>query len=200
MALVIQKIKTAIKQIPAPVKSFLLRALVFFLIWELAYNIFLLPNRVLDRLLSSFVANKTASLINILEGNRLAYCTTEGSFVYKDGERIFYEKAVVFLGPNRLIGIADACNGLNLSVLFIGFIVVFPSKIYVKLIYAIVGIVAIMLLNIARCAGLGLIHNSYPFLTDFAHHYVFKLLTYFAIFLMWYWFVKITNKREANYA
>ncbi len=170
------------------------------MVWELAHNIFLLPNRVVDRPLSIFVANHTASLINILEGRRLAYCTTEGSFIYDEGGRIFYEKAVLFLGPNRLIGIADACNGLNLLVMFVGFIIVFPSKIYVKLIYAIVGIVAIMLLNITSCTGLDLIHNSYPSFTDFAHHYVFILVTYLAIFLMWYWFVKITNKIEANYA
>ncbi len=200
MALEITKIKTAIRQIPTPVKSFLLRALVFFLIWELAYNIFLLPNRLVDRPLCEFVGKGTASFINIIKGGNQAYCQTVSSYAYNEGELYLSDRAVVFLGPNRLIGIADACNGLNLLVLFIGFIVVYPSKIHVKLIYSIVGIVAIMLLNIARCAGLGLIHNSYPSFTDFAHHYVFKIVTYLAIFLMWYWFVKITDKIEASYA
>lgn len=200
MALDLHGITTALKQIPYLVKSFLLRALLFFLIWELAYNIFLLPNRVVDRPLCEFVGKGTASFINILKGGNLAYCHTVSSYSYNEGELYLADRAVVFLGPNRLIGIADACNGLNLLVLFIGFIVVYPSKIFVKLIYTIIGIVVIMLVNIARCAGLGLIHNSYPSFTDFAHHYVFKIVTYLAIFLLWYWFVKITDKIEANYA
>jgi exosortase/archaeosortase family protein len=200
MVLYIRKFKTTIKQIPAPVKSFLLRALLFFLIWELTYNIFLLPNRLVDRPLCEFVGKGTASFINFIKGGNQAYCKTVSSYAYIEGELYLSDKVIVYLGANRLIGIADACNGLNLFVLFIGFIVAYPSKVFLKLIYAIIGIVAIMLLNIARCAGLGLIHNSYPTLTDFAHHYAFKIITYLAIFLLWYWFVKITDKIEANYA
>ncbi len=119
MVLPTNQILSAVKQIPAPVKSFLWKALVFFLIWELAYNTYLLPKRIIDRPLSIFVGNSTASLINIIEGDKLAYCITKGSFIYSEGDRIFYDKAIVFLGPNRLIGIADPCNGLNLLVLFI---------------------------------------------------------------------------------
>ncbi len=194
------KITNEIKQIPAPVKSFLWKALVFFLIWELAYNIYLLPDRVIDKPLCAFVGKGTASFINIIQGGNQAYCKTVSEYVSNEGEIYLSDRAIVFFGPNRLIGIADPCNGLNLIVLFIGFIVVYPSKVSLKLIYAFVGIVAVILLNIARCAGLGLIHNSYPSLTDFAHHYAFKIITYLAIFLMWYWFVKLTNKIEANYA
>jgi exosortase/archaeosortase family protein len=200
MMLPFNKISNEIKQIPAPVKSFLWKALVFFLIWELAYNIYFIPNRVIDKPLCSIVGKGTASFINFIKGSNLAYCKTVSEYISNEGEFYLTDKAIVFLGPNRLIGIADSCNGLNLLVLFIGFIVVYPSKVFLKLIYTIVGIVAIMLLNIARCAGLGLIHNSYPSLTDFAHHYAFKIITYLAIFLMWYWFVKLTNKTEAKYA
>jgi exosortase/archaeosortase family protein len=200
MMLSLNKITGAVKQIPAPVKSFLWKALAFFLVWQLIYNIYLLPNRVIDRPLCAFVGNGTASFINFVQGSNLAYCKTVSEYVSNEGELYLADRAIVFLGPNRLIGIADGCNGLNLFVLFIGFIVVYPSKFNLKLIYSVVGILAIMLLNIARCAGLGLIHNSYPSMTDFAHHYAFKIITYLAIFYMWYWYVKLTNKIEANYA
>jgi exosortase/archaeosortase family protein len=200
MGIPFNKITDEIKQIPSPVKSFLWKALLFFLIWELGYNIYLLPNRFIDKPLCKFVGNGTASFINFIKGSNLAYCKTVSEYVSNEGELYLADRAIVFLGPNRLIGIADPCNGLNLLVLFIGFIVVYPSKVYLKLIYSAVGILAIMFLNIARCAGLGLIHNSYPSLTDFAHHYAFKIITYLAIFLMWYWFIKLANKTEANHA
>jgi len=198
MVLPIHQISSAVKQIPTPIKSFLWKALVFFLIWELGYNVFLLPNRVIDKPLCALVGNGTASLINLIQGRELAYCETVSVYTYSEGELYLSDRATVFLGPNRLIGIADPCNGLNLFVLFIGFVVVYPSKFHLKIIYSVVGIVAIMLLNIARCAGLGLIHNAYPSMTDFAHHYAFKIITYLAIFYMWYWYVKLTNKIEAN--
>ncbi len=200
MVLPIHQISSAVKQIPAPVKSFLWKALVFFVIWELGYNVFLLPNRVIDKPLCELVGNGTASLINLIQDSDLAYCQLISEYVYNEGELYLADRAIVFLGPNRLIGIADGCNGLNLVVLFLGFVIVYPSKFYLKLIYSVVGIMAIMLLNIVRCAGLGLIHNSYPSMTDFAHHYAFKIITYLAIFYLWYWYVKLTNKIEANYA
>ena len=172
----------------------------FFLIWEFIYNVFLLPERIIDKPMCSFVGNGTAKFINLIKGSNVSYCKTIYEYAFNDGERYLSDRAVVFLGNNRLIGIADPCNGLNLLVLFIGFIVVYPSKIYLKISYSFFGIIVIMLLNIARCAGLGLIHNSYPSLTDFAHHYAFKMITYLAIFFMWYHFVRFTNKSEEIYA
>jgi exosortase/archaeosortase family protein len=110
------------------------------------------------------------------------------------------EKATVFLGAKRLIGIADPCNGLSLIALFIGFMLAYPGKIYLKIIYCLAGIIFIIFLNISRCTGLALVHNSYPSLTDFAHHYVFKMITYGAIVYMWVGFVKINNKLLAAHA
>jgi len=130
----------------------------------------------------------------------MSYCKEIPKEVLNEGSKQIYKMATIFLGPKRLIGIADGCNGLSLFVLFIGFIVAYPGKVYLKTMYAIIGIVSITFLNISRCAGLALVHNSYPYLTDFAHHYVFKMITYLAIFYMWYGYVKINNKLIADHA
>jgi exosortase/archaeosortase family protein len=196
----LQKITISLKQIPTPVKSFLFRAFLFFIIWEFLYNIFLLPNRIIDRPLCSFVGNCTAEFINAIKGTDLAYCKTVTSFDYNEGELYITDRAIVYLGANRLIGIADGCNGLNLFVLFIGFIFVYPGDLKFKFIYSIIGIILITLLNILRCAALGLIHNSYPQFTDFAHHYAFKLITYLVIFYLWHKYVKFINKLEISHA
>lgn len=190
-----QIIKTAIQQIPKPVKIFLWRALAVFILWKLIYFIFLLPNRIIDRPLSMFVGNSTASFIGWIKQTNLAYCKELSNVQFFEGTKQITEKATIFLGPKRLIGIADGCNGLSLFVLFIGFMIAYPGKIYLKTSYAIMGIIFITFLNICRCTGLGLIHNSNPNLTDFAHHYVFKIITYLAIFYMWYGFVRMNNKQ-----
>ncbi len=195
-----QKIKTAIQQIPKPVKIFLWRALAVFIVWELIYSIFLLPDRIIDSPLSMFVGNSTASFIGWIKQTNLAYCKELSNVQFFEGASEVTEKATIFIGPKRLIGIADGCNGLSLFVLFIGFMIAYPGKIYLKIIYAIIGIIFITFLNICRCTGLALLNNSYPNLTDFAHHYVFKIITYLAIFYMWYGFVKINQKLNGEYA
>jgi exosortase/archaeosortase family protein len=195
-----QTIKTAIQQIPAPVKTFLWRALAIFIVWELVYSFFLIPDRIIDRPLSMFVGNSTASFIGLIKHTDLVYCKDISTTIFQEGNSILSDKATIFIGTKRLIGIADGCNGLSLFVLFIGFIIAYPGKIYLKMMYSIVGVIFITFLNVSRCTGLALVNNSYPHLTDFAHHYVFKIITYLAIFYMWYGFVKINNKLIAEHA
>jgi exosortase/archaeosortase family protein len=190
----LKTIKTAIKQIPKPVKIFLWRALAVFIIWELVYSFFLLPGRIIDRPLSMFVGNSTASFIGWIKQTDFASCKSITRNVFVEGNSQLSVMATVFLGSKRLIGIADGCNGLSLIALFIGFIIAYPGNIYLKAIYSFIGILLITLINISRCTGLALVHNSYPSLTDFAHHYVFKMITYLAIFFMWLGFIKINNK------
>jgi exosortase/archaeosortase family protein len=196
----IQYIKTRIQQIPSPVKTFLWRAFVVFVIWEMTYSIYLLPDRIIDRPLTMFVGNSTANFINLIKQANFATCQYVSKTTTIEGNTISTMAATVFLGPKRLIGIADGCNGLSLFVLFIGFILAYPGNVYLKLGYAFIGTVIITFLNISRCTGLALVHNSYPNLTDFAHHYLFKIITYTAIFYMWLGFIKINQKINTKYA
>jgi len=193
-------ISTSIQQIPAPIKTFLRRALVILIIWEIVYLFILMPNRVIDRPLSMFTGNATASFFGWIKGTDQAYCKGVTTTEYLEGFTLSYEKATIFLGPKRLIGIADGCNGLSLFVLFVGFIIAYPGKIYFKVIYSIIGIVLIVLLNISRCTGLALVHNAYPQLTEFAHHYLFNMITYAVVFYLWVQFVKINQKLTTTYA
>lgn len=78
--------------------------------------------------------------------------------------------------------------------LFVGFIIAYPGKIYFKAIYSFIGIILIILLNISRCTALAMLHNAYPQLTEFAHHYVFKIIVYGLVFYLWIQFVKINQK------
>jgi len=192
--------KTSIQQIPAPIKIFLKRALAIFIIWEIIYLFILMPNRIIDRPLSMFTGNATAGFFGWIKGTDQAYCKGITTTEYVEGFTLSYEKATIFLGPKRLIGIADGCNGLSLFVLFVGFIIAYPGKIYFKAIYSIIGIILIVLLNISRCTALALVHNTYPHLTEFAHHYLFNIITYAVVFYLWVQFVKINQKLTTTHA
>jgi len=175
-------IKRSVHQIPAPIKSFLKRVLAIFIIWKIIYLFILMPNRIVDKPLTMFTGNTTADFLGWIKGTAQVHCIE------------LFGKATIFLGTKRLIGIADACNSLSLLVLFVGFIIAYPSRIYFKIIYSIIGIGLIILLNISRCTALALLHNAYPQLTEFAHHYFFKILIYAAVFYLWIQFVKINQK------
>ena len=95
--------------------------------------------------------------------------------------------------------IADGCNGLELIVLYIGFIICFPSSILKKIIFILLGIGIIDLSNIIRCGGLVFLKRYYGYeLFQFAHHYGFKITLYSIIFMMWVLFTK--NKKIKNSA
>lgn len=171
---------------PKEIKSFLLRALIIFLIWKLIYHTFLTENRTIDRPLT----NITAKLSSFLYG-----------FVYKEPFVSFKEtidskklkKSVIYIGSKRGVGITDSCNGLELFVLYIGFLFCFQSSFYIRLIYIISGISLIFLLNIVRCmilTRLNIIEYQYA---DFAHHYLFKMIIYSIIFALWVKFSKQIN-------
>jgi exosortase/archaeosortase family protein len=91
----------------------------------------------------------------------------------------------------RALSIADVCNGLELIVLYVGFILCFPAGVYRKALFILSGSVLIYIVNVARCAALVLIYMHSPALLDFSHHYLFTFLVYSFVFFLWYIF---TNK------
>jgi len=50
-------------QIPGPVKSFLVKAIILFVGWKVVYLVFLAPGRVLDKPLTSAVGKGTAATL-----------------------------------------------------------------------------------------------------------------------------------------
>jgi len=99
----------------------------------------------------------------------------------------------IYLHGKIPLAIADACNGLELLVLYAGFLICYPSTLRRKLIYALVGFVFIYLLNIVRCSTLTVVAIYNPDYLDFAHHFVFTFVIY--AFIIWLWFVFTKNPR-----
>jgi exosortase/archaeosortase family protein len=98
------------------------------------------------------------------------------------------------MGEQPLISIADGCNGLNMYALFLGFVIAYPSGMVLKLAFGTLGLSALIGVNVARCVGLAVLQIYYPDFTVFAHHYIFNVLTYAAVFGLWYWFTKKTAR------
>jgi exosortase family protein XrtF len=177
----IAAIKSEFQDVPPFVKTFLKRAITLFLLWKIVYHLILVPTRFPDTPLSTLTAYSTGYTYHLLFGSNITY------LVDPEGP---YPKLVLFMDGKKGIGIADGCNGLELFVLYIGFIICFPTSIRRQIAFISAGIVGIYILNIFRCVALGWMYlHEYP--TDFAHHYVFKAILYGIIFFTW---VKYSRK------
>ncbi len=167
-----------LKQIPKDIRLFLTKALVLFIAWKLLYHLLLFPIRIPDKHLTRFTAEGSVYLYANLMGEKLA---TAKDMVSPEGSPY----VAVVNANQKLVAIADSCNGLELIVLYVGFLCCFPIKWKRLLSYAIIGTISIIILNIFRCYGLTWMYLNDYHLADFFHKYIFKMAIYGLIFLAW---------------
>lgn len=160
------------RELPIGVRQFLMKSLLMLSGWLAVYHLLLKPLRFPDKQLTHIVIDSTVYLLNLLGLNTMS----KGQWVY--------------INNKFTVGVADQCNGLELMVLFIGFLLAINGGIKSKLKYILGGTLLIYVLNVFRCAGLAYMNHINAPLIDFAHHYAFKLAIYAVIFLMWYLYSK----------
>lgn len=188
---IIHYYQSFLNETPATIRVFLRNSLIVFAIWKVLYLVFLLDGRILDKPLTNHVGSGTAWFLN--------HCTPLGGFTSKsitveslfEGQLQMTEASQVQLEHQDILFIADGCNGLELIVLYVGFIVCFPSSFQKKFLFIVLGAVVIDFANIIRCGGLVFLKRYYDYnLFQFAHHYGFKITLYAIIFMIWTLFAK----------
>lgn len=191
---ILQKCQNSLAKIPSPIVLFSIKAITIFIVWQLVYLLLLMPTRVIDQPLSLFTAHTTASALNLLTNDSISVKEiTENETI--EETTLTYAKAILFKNNKKIISIADGCNGLTLFVLYIGFIIAYPTSIKAKIIYTVAGLFLIVLINILRTTGLAYLAYSYPKFLPFAHHYLYKMITYALIFAIWVHFTKRQNNK-----
>lgn len=177
-------------KVPTAVRRFILRAVTILIVWKLLYLIFLLPHRVLDKPLSYAVAAGTVWALNAFTHSQDYSNKSEIGNVPVDNEITATPLENIYYHGRNIVSIEDGCNGLELIVLYIGFIVCMPAVMKRKLIFSIGGAVLIYVVNVIRCAGVTYIILYYPKFADFAHHYIFTFIVYGLIIVLWLIFSK----------
>jgi exosortase/archaeosortase family protein len=175
-------------QIPKPLRIFLVRGLIILILWKLIYILFLKPDHRLDEMLTYFVGSTTAWIFSHIYPSMqpLVELADTNLFItiVKNNVRI------------DSIAIADACNGLELMILYLGFILAAPYPTKKKIHFIYVGLLLIVFTNVIRCLLLIFVFLNYPNYFGFAHHYIFTFVIYLIIFLIWIRFIKAWIKYE----
>jgi len=169
--------------IPVAVKQFLLRAIAILVAWKILYLVVLLPSRVLDKPLSHSVANNAAAMLNTFTHSadysaKSEYGNTDDGLTNVPLDNVYYHQ-------KNIVSIEDGCNGLELFILYAGFIICMPAVMGRKIFFVVAGILLIHVMNIIRCAGITYIILYDPKHADFAHHYIFTFVVYGLIIGLW---------------
>ena len=196
MKKLIQLVNNHFKKFPPTIRLFLLRIFVLFIAWKLIYGFLLQPDRVLDGPLTMKVGGDVAWFLrksfnssDFQAADRISEKWFEGQLVSSPVSRIEYK-------GKKIMHIADSCNGLELYILYLGFLLAIPARLKRKLLFGLLGIAVIYLVNMFRCVGLAYLAIYWRDQFDFAHHYVFKVIVYGTIFLLWIGFAEKTFRTD----
>ena len=169
-------IKNIFLQIPAGVRSFLIKAIAVFIGWQLLYRLLLTRINQPDFFLTNSTAWGTSSVLKMF---------------YRNVDMIPDNfKAIILINGQKVIGIANPCNALEIFVLYFAFLYCDPAPNKNKWRFAFVGIPAIYLANIIRCTIITWLNISHRGWVDISHHYIFTTLVYLLFFSLWIKFTK----------
>jgi exosortase/archaeosortase family protein len=176
----IQKQMSKIQEVlPGNIRKFFLRAVILIVGWNLLYHLLLKPALVPDRQLTDFVIWGTIKFLSLFHSS------------------VFELNDSIYLYGVRSVSVAHSCNGLELIVLYLGFLFCLPSEPKRMLVFAIAGTAVICFLNFIRCGTLAWMFLNMRTVVDFAHHYLFKLIIYAVVFYGWVLYVRKHGEKES---
>ena len=160
-----------------PAQQFIVKSVACVALWRLLYTYILAPIHFPDKILTKIIGKGTIVFINLFSNPSLkkAYCI--------DSRDI--REVILVRNNHAILRIGDACNGLELMLIYAGVIALLPGKPSIKTIYICLGIVGLMIANMIRCAGLEWVYEFYRPMFDTTHHYLFTLVMYVLIFAGW---------------
>jgi len=86
----------------------------------------------------------------------------------------------------EVLSVFEGCNGLNVIILFLSFLIAYRGPVKKFIIFAIVGVIIIHVVNLGRVAMLYYVANSFPHFMYFTHKYLFTAIIYAVVFGLWY--------------
>jgi exosortase/archaeosortase family protein len=175
---------------PNPAVSFLKKSIFLFVLWKTVYILFLIPNEMPDAWVVKKLGSSTAAMLNVFHGaDRFEAKHTRRLKTYGKDQVWVTHSYVYQSGKRAVIGIYQACDGVELMVLTAGFIICFSGPLALKIKYVAAGTLGLFFLNVLRCSLLAMVNLNFPQHFQFAHKYLFNLFVYAFTFLLWVHFV-----------
>ena len=151
----------------SPLARFVLTALAVYAAWFVVYDLWLLPDGRLDRAVALGAAVVARGSLGVA-----------GADVWGAGR-------VVGLAGGDGVQVADGCNGLSTTGLFVGFVVAFPGPWRSRAWFLPSGIAVLFVVNAVRVAVLAGLQVGAPGWFDATHTFLATSVFYVVVFGLW---------------
>lgn len=162
--------------------AFVAKYVLVYLILNTLYAFYIDGHRPDADPLTTVVAKQVASLLAVYDGTVHAQ-VVRGSM-----------NVPVAKGQQVIIEVFEGCNGVNVMVVFISFLIAFRGPGKATIIYLLLGLGVIYLLNLLRVMGLYWVALYYPMSLYYFHKFFFTGALYAVVFLIWYFWVKRVSR------
>jgi exosortase family protein XrtF len=157
---------------------FLLKFIGFYIVVNTTYGLWINSYYPGPDPITEIVTHQSAFLISLTEDDLSV------------GEAINSANVPIVQGTQRIISVFEGCNGLNVMIVFVSFIVAYSGTWKKNVIFGLMGITLIYIANLFRVALLFFISKYYPDNLYFFHKYLFTGMLYILVFFLWYLWVK----------
>ena len=100
--------------------------------------------------------------------------------------------------PNAAWEMVLECTALTAMIVFISFVIAFPSTLRSKAIAVVIGLPFLFAANIIRLVTLAWFTKLMPRIADFFHDYLWNVVFLFLVILMWIAWLSLVVKRERH--
>ena len=179
------------KDFPPLVRTFLLRFFVLFVLFESLIYFAKEKYEALNQPLTKSVALSSVLTLQKIHPTKIFDIKSVLKIDLIDGEPIKKLNQLIICNKIHVLLIADSCNGFELYMLYIGFLLSIPiGNFRTKTLFILLGTPFLYGINVIRCIGLIELQLALNKYFDFYHHYLFKATIYSFIFGLWVLFVK----------
>ncbi len=133
-----------------------------------------------------WVADQSAALIQLFFGNVISMI-----------QDTVNPTVLLIENGKSILRVYEGCNGLNVMIVFVAFIMAFDGVGKRGILFCLVGCVLIHIANLGRVTLLFVVAKNYQHYFYFIHKYLFTAILYVIVFVLWWiWVAKI--KRSAS--
>ncbi len=162
----------------SPLTLFLLKAGGVYAVWQLLYDLVILPDGRLDTWLSLTGVKLAAAGLSFVGWE----IETAGRFIACIG--------------NRGVEIQNGCNGMDLFGLYAGFIIAYPGDLKKRMAFIAGGIGLIFVANVFRIAFFVLSNLYYPNYWDPVHYWSSIVFFYPIVLTLWYLWTTVSDHTD----
>lgn len=109
--------------------------------------------------------------------------------------------SIGWLNNGKLVlNVFEGCNGVNVIVVFIAFVVSFGGDWRTMLLFILLGIFIINIINVIRLALLYWVATEYQMYFYLVHKYLFTAIIYAVVFFLWVVWIRMLKNAEQKHS